>query len=116
LEDSSISPRDLTIWSNFYLHGGTRDFPWVPGFLLQYLRPLFADSRVGANGSWNINGGIRMKRETWRAVRTALLPRIDRPSLTQKLSAAWRALRPGKPLGLELPATEEDAAECVFLS
>jgi len=103
-------------WSNFYLHGGARDFPWVPGFLLQYLRPLFADPRTNPNGSWSINGGIRMKRETWRAVREALLTPIERPGLLQRLSNAWRALRARKTSPLGLPTVEERAAECTFLN
>lgn len=102
-------------WSNFYLHGGARDFPWVPGFLLQYLRPLFADPRTNANGSWSVNGGIRMKRETWHAVRNALIPRIECPSLMQRLFNAWSALWPSEASPLELPAVEERAAACVFL-
>lgn len=102
-------------WSNFYLHGGARDFPWVPGFLLQHLRPLFADPRTNANGSWSMNGGIRMKRETWHAVRETLVPSIERPGLVRRLSAAWRALCPGQASSLELAAAEERAAECVFL-
>ena len=102
-------------WSNFYLHGGVRDFPWVPGFLIQYLRPLFADARTGTNGSWNINGGIRMKRETWHAVRKALQPEIERISQLQRFSNAWRALWPGKKTLLKLPAVDEKAAQCMFL-
>ena len=102
-------------WSNFYLHGGARDFPWVPGFLLQYLRPLFADPRTGSNVSWSINGGIRMKRETWHAVRKALVPPIERPSLIQRISNACGTFWPSKASPLELPAVEERAAECVFL-
>ena len=102
-------------WSNFYLHGGARDFPWGPGFLLQYLRPLFADPRTNANGSGSIDGGIRMKRETWHAVRNVLVPRIERPGPMQRLSDAWCALWPSKTSPLELPAVEERAAACVFL-
>ncbi|WP_129777318.1 hypothetical protein [Peristeroidobacter soli] len=73
-------------WSNFYLHAGHRDYPWVAGFLLQYLRPLFSDHRTGPNGEWNIDGGIRMKRETWRAVRATL----QSPSLNSTLAACHR--------------------------
>ena len=102
-------------WSNFYLHGGVRDFPWVAGFLLQYLRPLFADPRKGPNGSWNINGGVRMKRETWHAVRAALQPSLDRPSLKFRIANAWRTLMVGKPRQLKLPAFDEEQAMCVFL-
>lgn len=102
-------------WSNFYLHGGARDFPWVPGFLFQYLRPLFADPGTSSNGSWNINGGIRMKRETWQAVRKALAPRIEQPVFFQRFSNAWRVLWQIKALQRELPDVEEREAECVFL-
>lgn len=91
-------------WSNFYMHGGARDFPWVLGFLFQYLRPLFADPRTNTNGSWSINGGIRMKRETWHAVRKALLPRAEKPDLIQSKASP-----------LEIPAADERAAGCVFL-
>lgn len=102
-------------WSNFYLHGGARDFPWVPGFLLQYLRPLFVGPPPAANGAQDIDGGIRMKRETWRAVRSALLPEVTRPSLSQRLSDAWKALWPRPPSALELPVADERHAACVFL-
>lgn len=102
-------------WSNFYLHGGVRDFPWVPGFLLQYLRPFFTGPPLGPKKAWSINGGIRMKRETWHAVREALRPRAERIGLMQRFSNAWRALYPGKKSRLELPEVDEKAAECVFL-
>lgn len=102
-------------WSNFYLHGGVRDFPWVPGFLLQYLRPLFADARTDANGAWNINGGIRMKRETWRAVREALQPEVKRIRFMQRLGNAWQALWPNKKPQLEVPTVDEQSAQCMFL-
>lgn len=102
-------------WSNFYLHGGVRDYPWVAGFLLQYLRPLFADQREGPNGSWNIDGGIRMKKETWRAVRAALQPTKGKFGLASRLVNAWRALWPGKTRQLALPPSDEREAKCVFL-
>lgn len=102
-------------WSNFYLHGGVRDFPWVSGFLLQYLRPLFADPRTGANGAWNINGGIRMKRETWRAVRKTLQPAVEPCSFIQRLGNAWRAFWTTKKPPLEVPAVDERSAQCMFL-
>ena len=57
-------------WCNFYLHGGWRDFPWVVGFVVQFLRPLFADQNDRPDGGWSIHGGIRMNREDWRAIRS----------------------------------------------
>jgi hypothetical protein len=57
-------------WTNPYLHSGWRDFVWVPGYVLQFLRPLFADPRKTPDGlGWNINGGIRMALTTWRIIR-----------------------------------------------
>lgn len=103
-------------WSNFYLHGGVRDFPWVPGFILQYLRHLFADSRTGTNGGWNINGGIRMKRETWRAVRKALQPEVERFSVIQRLGKAWSAFWTTRKPPLEVPKVDEGMAQCMFLN
>lgn len=97
-------------WSNFYLHGGVRDFPWVPGFLLQFLRPLFC----GPVGSLSMNAGIQMKRETWHAVREALQPEIERHSLTRRLRSARRALWSVKKPLSELPAVDEQVAQCVF--
>lgn len=104
-------------WSNFYLHGGTRDYPWVAGFLLQYLRPIFADPKNAPNGSWNIDGGIRMKRETWHAVRAEVWAPKPKPSIKQRLANAWNALFPGKKArALELPAYDERSAHCMFLN
>lgn len=101
-------------WSNFYLHGGVRDYPWVPGFLLQYLRPLFSGRPSTPNGAWNINSGIQMKRETWRAVRSALQPPTQKKSFVMRLANAWRALRPGEGRQLVLPAVDETSAQCMF--
>lgn len=98
--------RKIYKWSNFYLHGGIRDYPWVPGFLLQYLRPLFGDSG-------HVDGGIRMKRESWHAVRDAVTPSSERPKLFIRLVNAWRTLF-GKPRKVELPAVDEEVAQCVF--
>jgi hypothetical protein len=101
-------------WSNLYLHGGFRDFPWVAGFLIQFLRPLFADPRTGPHG-WNINGGIRMRRQTWHAVRSKLVPAAPRTTLLQRLANAWRELfRRNRP-ALQLPPVDESDAQCVFL-
>lgn len=100
-------------WSNFYLHSGYRDYPWVAGFLLQYLRPLFADNRTEPNGSWNIDGGIRMKRETWHAVRAALQSRSANRGFATRLADAWRALFPSN--RRQLPVVDEADAQCVFL-
>jgi hypothetical protein len=101
-------------WSNFYLHSGMRDYPWVPGFLLQHLRPIFADQEIAQNGSWSVNGGIRMRRQTWRSVREALLEPSRGPRLTGRLVIAWRALV-GKSRRLELPDFHEMDAQVVFL-
>jgi hypothetical protein len=103
-------------WSNFYLHGGVRDFPWVAGFLLQYLRPLFADEQDAPNGSWSINGGIRMKRETWHAVRAQVAAPKEALSLGRRFANAWQALCPPKKTRiLALPPYEENVAQCIFL-
>jgi hypothetical protein len=104
--------RKIYRWSNHYLHGGTRDYPWVPGFVLQYLRPIFADQQT-ENGKWNINGGIRMRRETWRAVREAVGSQFETAGLTMRFAKAWRVLA-GKARRLELPACDEQDAHCVL--
>lgn len=101
-------------WSNFYLHAGVRDYPWVAGYLQRYLYPLFYDARKGPNGGWNMNGGIRMKRETWHAVRSRLEPEAERSNFAQRLRNAWRALFPGPKRTLALAPFIEDEAQCVF--
>lgn len=58
-------------WSNFDLHGGWRDFVWAPGYALQFLRSLFADSRQTPEGARPVDGGIRMPREVWRVIRAS---------------------------------------------
>lgn len=95
-------------WSNFYLHAGVRDYPWVAGFVHRYLHPLFA-------GSPNINSGIRMKRETWHSVREALLPPGDELRLSQRLASAWKALWPKRKPKLHIPPVDERNAQCTFL-
>ena len=102
-------------WSNFYLHGGVRDYPWVPGFVLQYLRPLFADPRIGATGAWNINGGIRMRSDAWHAVRAALQPPNGKRTVANRIGDAWRALVSPRKRQLQLPAADIADAQCVIL-
>lgn len=94
-------------WSNFYLHRGVRDYQWVPGFLLQFLRPIFAAPQ-------GVDGGLSMKRETWRAVREALEHSLQRPSFVARFATAWRILFHSH-RKLELPSFSEEAAQCMFL-
>ena len=46
-------------WTNPYLHAGWRDFVWVPGYVLQFLRPLFVGPDKGPLEDRSINGGMR---------------------------------------------------------
>ena len=84
-------------WSNPYLHAGWRDFVWVPGYALGFLRPLFFRKGPEPDGSWSLNGSIRMPRETWRAIRN-----------TFQIAGASR--------GLVLNPADESAAACTFLT
>jgi hypothetical protein len=102
-------------WSNFYLHGGWRDFVWVPGFALQFLRPLFADPRNTPTGGWNIDGGIRMPREVWRAIRKSFEPSTSHGLLSElfaSFSSALQRRKKNRRLVLN-PAAEQQAA-CAF--
>ena len=105
-------------WSNAYLHGGWRDFEWVAGFCLQYLRPLFADPRDTPEGGWSIDGGIRMYRSDWREVRNHFV-RIGRGENKSAFQRAWAHLRVQltghKPRTLDLNDADEQSALCVFL-
>jgi hypothetical protein len=103
-------------WSNPYLHAGWRDFPWVPGYALEYLHPLFADSRETPNGGWSVNGGIRMPREVWRQIRRSFEP----PPSPNRFNVLWQAIcglfqdRRASPL--QLNPADEQSATCVFLN
>ena len=83
-------------WCNFYLHGGWRDFPWVVGFAVRFLRPLFANQNASPDGGWSIHGGIRMNREDWRAIRSCFERECTR--------------------NLVFNQAHEDYAKCVFLN
>jgi len=103
-------------WSNFYLHAGRRDFPWVPGFLLQYLRPVFIDMTDGVDRKWSIDGGIRMSLAIWNATRAELEPINIPTGIGQRLRDAWATLFPkARTRVAELPRFEPAAAQCVFL-
>lgn len=107
-------------WCNFYLHGGWRDFPWVVGFAVQFLGPLFADQRARPNGGWSIYGGIRMNREDWRAIRSRFerVDQSEKNGLFQNLYVML--MRPfcakKRPRNLILNRAKEDNAKCVFLN
>jgi hypothetical protein len=106
-------------WSNFYIHGGWRDFIWVPGYTLQFLRPLFADPTRTASGGWSIDGGIRMPREVWRAIRRSFeTGRRGRSGgclekMLGRVAAVFRRRR--RPQTLLLNPADEQRAQCVFL-
>ncbi len=104
-------------WSNFYLHAGWRDFEWVPGFALQYLRPLFADQKT-SNGGWSIDGGIRMPRSVWRDIRNHFERAgrgEDKPWIQQALKKISSLLTGRKARNLKLNEADEQSALCVFL-
>jgi hypothetical protein len=57
-------------WSNPYLHAGRRDYVWVAGFGIQFLRPLFVGPKhLRSRGGWSMNGGLEMPAEVWTRVR-----------------------------------------------
>jgi hypothetical protein len=102
-------------WSNAYLHGGWRDFVWVPGYALQFLRPLFADSRPTPGGGLSLDGGVRMPREVWREIRGA----FDQSNVRSgRMTELWNAIRNvfrKKARRLTLNPADENSAACVFL-
>jgi hypothetical protein len=75
-------------WSNHYLHAGSRDYPWVPGFLLHYMWPLF----VGKQGQGSFNAGIQMSEATWKTVRSRVTPKSRSTTIKELLKDAWRAI------------------------
>ena len=77
-------------WTNPYLHAGWRDFVWVPGYVLQFLRPLFVGPDKGPLEDRSINGGIQMPREVWRAVRAHFEESGRRKGNFREV---WRAVR-----------------------
>jgi hypothetical protein len=104
-------------WSNPYLHAGWRDFVWVPGYALEFLHPLFADTRPAPGGGWSIDGGVRMPRETWRDIRRSF-EEAPRRNVFVEL---WRAIvgvfkrRRGRTI-LQLNGADEQSSACVFLN
>jgi hypothetical protein len=111
-------------WSNSYLHGGLRDAVWIPGYALQFLRPLFAGPEPPPGGGWNVNGGIRMQREVWRSIRNsfdvAAQPRekglIALFKLIASINDAIRGVltRRRRNMRLQLDPAHEGEARCVF--
>jgi hypothetical protein len=104
-------------WCNAYLHGGWRDFVWVPGYALQFLRPLFADNRPTRGGGLSLDGGVRMPREVWHEIRGAFDRSNARSGLMAELRNAIRYAFSHRKSGrrLVLNPAEEDNAACVFL-
>ena len=103
-------------WSNPYLHAGWRDFVWVPGYALEFLHPLFADSRPTPTGGWALDGGIRMPREVWREIRRS----FEEPKQLSLVAELWAAIksifkRRRTSRTLQLNAAREQSATCVFL-
>ena len=79
-------------WSNLYLHAGMRDFPWVPGYLLQFLRQLFCSPS-------SVDGGIKIKKATWNADRKA----VDNAYVPESGPKKWK-----------LPKYSESGAQCII--
>ena len=103
-------------WSNPYLHAGWRDFVWVPGYVLDFLTPLFIDGRNTPAGGWDINGGIRMPREVWREIRSSF-KESKRPGRFEALLQAVLGLFHKRSAAsvFELNAAEEDRSTCLLL-
>jgi hypothetical protein len=60
-------------WSNPYLHAGRRDYTWVAGYALQFLRPLFSGSEsMRSRRGWSMHGGLEMPQAAWHSVRRRL--------------------------------------------
>jgi len=80
-------------WSNLYLHAGMRDYSWVPGFVLQYLMPLFGSL------SNHVDGGIQMDKAIWNKVRKV----VEETYIPETGPRKWK-----------LPAYSEKYAQCIF--
>lgn len=105
-------------WSNFYLHSGWRDFVWVPGYALQFLRPLFGNSKPTPGGGMSLDGGIRMPRAVWQAVRKSFDGSGGRSEnlILELWSEIWKVMRRRvRDRRLILNEAEEHDARCVFL-
>jgi hypothetical protein len=104
-------------WSNFYLHGGRRDYPWVAGFALRYLHPLMTGGPVLPSVPWSIDDGIKIPRQIWRDIRQTLDPASAKESNWLKLSTWLSKIvrrRRSAPRWTLNEASEENAA-CTFL-
>lgn len=100
-------------WSNFYLHVGLRDFPWVTPFLCQFLHPIFTNARADGTKTGNMDGGIRLSRPTWEAVRESIREQARPHGFWTRIADAWRALWP-KGSCLALPDYEGRTPACEF--
>jgi hypothetical protein len=56
-------------WTNPYLHAGRKDFVWLAGYALQFLRPLFVGPPPTPRGGFNMDAGIEMPQEVWNRIR-----------------------------------------------
>jgi hypothetical protein len=104
-------------WSNFYLHGGWRDYPWVAGFALNYVRPLLVGLPYVPGKGSSMKSGVQMPLETWHAIRAALDPaKVKRPPLWKELlDAVGNVLKQrSKQPTWHLDDYPAEHAECVF--
>ncbi len=104
-------------WCNSYLHGAWRDFPWVPGFALQYLRPLLGGVASPPGAAWSINSGIKMPRKVWNDIRTEFDPMLaEQHGLTTELWNALKSIikRRRNHTKWTLISPSEEGAACVF--
>jgi hypothetical protein len=54
-------------WANRYVHGGLRPRVWLVEFACHLVAPLFART-TKPDGSWNLFGGVRIKRDFYDSV------------------------------------------------
>ncbi len=87
-------------WSNLYLHGGRRDYPWVAGFVLHYIRPILTGEKIPTPKGFHINAGIQIPPRKWRDVRKGV--------------SALYTLHPGGQ-ALKLPSARLKQAQCIFI-
>ena len=63
-------------WSNNYIHSGLGDYPWIP-FYLELIMREFSFGKTQKDGSWSVNNGVIIKKNTLDDIERELLDLVN---------------------------------------
>jgi len=86
--------RRIYQWANLYVHTGFKEYPWLIGYAIEYLRVLMCGF-IEEDGSWSVDNAIRVPAEARKRVYDKLILKYKKKP-TDDVKVYCFGLRQGK--------------------